>query len=61
MIYILCGIVALLCVVQHFERKDLYDRIMSTSLSEYKSKEKSKTFSSAHERAIKKWRGKVGE
>lgn len=58
MIYALIGIIALQSVIHHFERKDLYNRIMSGSLTEYKRDDKlPKTHISAHQRALKKWRG----
>ena len=55
--YILCGIIILQYLVHHIERRDLYNRIMSKNLSEYKS-DSVPSASSAHERMIKKWRGK---
>lgn len=56
---ILCGIIALLVIMHYFERKDLYNRLMSKNLSEYKrfshySVPESRE--TAHEKAIKKWR-----
>lgn len=59
-IYVLCGVIVLQSVMHHFERKDLYNRLMSKSLSEYKGG-KVQSVQSAHDRAIKKWRGKGGE
>ncbi len=58
--YILCGIIALLLIIHHFERKDLYNRVMSKNLTEYKG-EKCRSAKSAHDRVIKRWRGKDGE
>lgn len=65
--YYLCGIIALLIIVivllitvQHFERKDLYNRIMSKNLTEYKG-EKCISAKSAHDRVVKRWRGEDGE
>lgn len=46
-------------VIQHFERKDLYNRIMSKNLTEYKG-DNFHSLQSAHRRAIDKWRGKDG-
>ena len=46
-------------VIQHWERRDLYNRLMSRGLSEYQrsgAKETEDVRETAHERAIKKWR-----
>ena len=53
-------IILTLITAQHFERKDLYNRIMSKNLTEYKG-EKCRSVKSAHEKIIKRWRGKAGE
>lgn len=58
--YILCGVIILQTITHHFERKDLYNRIMSKTLSEYKGGAPH-SVRSAHERAIQRWRGKDGE
>lgn len=58
--YILCGVIILQSIIHHFERKDLYNRIMSKNLTEYKGKGVP-SVKSAHERVINKWRGKDGE
>lgn len=58
--YILCGIIILQAVIYRFERKDLYNRIMSKTLTEYKG-ENPKQAKSAHERVVNRWRGKAGE
>ena len=58
--YILCGVIILQSIIHHFERKDLYNRIMSKNLTEYKG-EKCPSIQSAHDRTIKRWRGKDGE
>ncbi len=59
-IYILCGVIILQSIIHRFERKDLYNRIMSKNLTEYKG-EKHVYVKSAHDRAIKRWRGQDGE
>lgn len=59
-IYILCGIIIIQCIFHHFERKDLYNRIMSKDFTEYKGK-KRMSAKSAHDRVIKRWRGKDSE
>lgn len=58
--YILCGIIIFQHITHHFERKDLYNRIMSKNFTEYKG-ERRHAPSSAHARLIKQWRGKGGE
>ena len=60
MCYILCGVIVLQSIIHHFERKDLYNRIMSKNFTEYKG-EKCHSVKSAHDKVIKRWRGKVGE
>lgn len=62
--YIPCGIIVLLCViiflqslVHRLERKDLYNRIMSKNLAEYKGG-KCRAAKSAHDRVIRRWRGR---
>lgn len=59
-VYILCGVIVFQSVIHHFERKDLYNRIMSKNLTEYKGK-KCISAKSAHDRVLKRWRGKEGE
>ena len=58
--YILCGIIILQYLVHHIERKDLYNRIMAGSLGEYKSG-KVPSLRSAHDKVIRRWRGKGSE
>ena len=59
MLYVLCGIIVILEVTHHFERRDLYNRIMSNSLKEYKQKETPPGASKpAHKRVLDKWRNK---
>lgn len=58
--YILCGIILMLVIVHHFERRDLYNRIMSRDYTEYKGRKIARTIS-AHERALRRWRGEDGE
>ena len=55
--YILCGVIVLLLITHHFERKDLYNRIMSRDLIEYKG-EKSFYTPSAHKKRLERWRRK---
>ena len=65
--YVPYGVITLLCViiflqslVHRAERKDLYNRIMCRDLSEYKGKNPH-SVKSAHDRVIRRWRGKEGE
>lgn len=58
MIYTVLGVVIILQAVIHFiERRDLYNRIMCKSLTEYKG-DRCASAKSAHDRIIRKWRGK---
>lgn len=60
--YVLCCIIVVLQVMHYFERKDLYNRIMSRDLNEYKNSDKPvKAHISAHRRVLDKWkdRGEV--
>ncbi len=46
-------------IVHHFERKDLYTRLMSRDLSDYKNAENTKppkAPKSAHKTTLEKWR-----
>lgn len=58
--YILCGVIILQSIIHAAERKDLYNRIMSKNLAEYKGEMPRRT-RSTHERLIQQWRGKGGE
>ena len=54
-VYILCLIIAIQQVMHRMERKDLYNRIMSKNLSEYKGGSPVHAVS-AHKRVLDKWR-----
>lgn len=54
-VFILCGIIAFEKILHHIERQDLYNRIMSKSLSEYKSTPY-KSRGQAHKRVLARWR-----
>lgn len=55
MIHIIYGaVITLILTLQHLERRDLYNRIMSKNYGEYKSKEP-KYHKSAHQRLIERW------
>ena len=55
---VLVFIIVALVIVQFFERRDLYNRIMSRDINEYKQRSptKQEKHISAHERTLKKWR-----
>ena len=58
-VYILLGIVVVQDILHRVERRDLYNRIMSKSLPEYKqSKTPPKTPKPAHKRVLDKWHDK---
>lgn len=54
------AVILVLILAHHLERKDLYNRIMSKNLSEYKG-EKVMSVKSAHRQVLNRWRGKDGE
>jgi len=59
--YILCIILIAELAIHHFERRDLYNRIMSKDMKEYrKPKTKPQKLKSAHKAALDRWR-EVGE
>lgn len=55
--YILAGIIVMQTIVHYIERREMTDRLMSRSLSEYKSEPVRESFKSAHEKILKQWRG----
>ncbi|MBQ4556524.1 MAG: hypothetical protein IJA60_02620 [Clostridia bacterium] len=55
--YVLVAFLILQYIMHHFERKDLYNRIMSKDLTEYKGQKTNYT-PSAHEKVLKNWRRK---
>ena len=60
MIYALCALIAVQQIIHHIERKDLYDRIMSKNLTEYKGD--ARTYSvSAHRKVLSRWKQKGGD
>jgi len=59
-VYLLLGFIVFQSVIHHYERKDLYNRIMSKTLTEYKG-EPGRRFRSAHERVMERWRKTGGE
>ena len=53
--YALCGVVLIQQIIHHYERKDLYNRIMSKNLTEYKGDSPGYQVS-AHKRVLHRWR-----
>lgn len=58
-VYILCGVILIQQLLHHAERKDLYNRIMSKNLTEYKG-EPLPYQVSAHKRVLNRWRQRRG-
>ena len=58
-IYALCGVIVVQNIMHHMERKDLYNRIMSKNLTEYKGDSPGYSIS-AHKRVLSRWRDRGG-
>ena len=58
-VYILGAVVIAQLIIHHIERKDLYDRIMSKNLTEYKGDSPGYRLS-AHRRVLNRWRDRKG-
>jgi hypothetical protein len=60
---ILFAVIIIQSVIHFIERRDMYNRLMSKSLSEYKQSDKipPKHIPSAHELTLRKWRNKAGD
>lgn len=63
MLYILFAVIVLQTVIHFFERRDMYNRLMSKNYSEYVHTDKTppKHIPSAHEKTLQKWRNKAGD
>ena len=65
MLYILLIAVIILQNILHsFERRDMYNRLMSKDLTEYKNSGNTtpkKHIPSAHDRVLARWRNKAGD
>ena len=55
----LLGVIVIQSVIHRFERKDLYNRIMSKNLTEYKGDSPGYQVS-AHKRVLNRWREHKG-
>ena len=60
---ILIAVIVLQSILHYCERRDLYNRIMSKDLSDYKKNDKNLPphIPSAHDRVLNKWRNKAGD
>lgn len=58
-VYTLCGVIVIQQIIHHFERKDLYNRIMSRNLMDYKGDSPGYQVS-AHKRVLNRWREHKG-
>jgi hypothetical protein len=60
---ILIAVIILQSIIHFFERRDMLNRLMSKSLTEYRQDDKNppKHIPSAHERVLNKWRNKAGD
>ena len=56
------AVILIQALLHYIERRDLYNRLMSKDLTEYKHSGNSspKSIPSAHDRVLKKWRDKGG-
>ena len=55
LVYVLCAIIVLQEILHRFERRDLYDRIMSRDLTEFKGESRKRV--SKHREVLERWRG----
>lgn len=60
---ILIAVIILQTIIHFFERRDMYNRLMSKSYTEYVQADKNppKHIPSAHEKTLQKWRNKAGD
>lgn len=61
---ILFAVIIIQSVIHFIERRDMYNRLMSKSLTEYKQSDHApppKHIPSAHEQTLRKWRNKAGD
>lgn len=60
---ILVAVIIIQSIIHFIERRDLYNRLMSKSLSDYKQggMPPKTHIPSAHDRVLKKWRNKAGD
>ena len=60
---ILVAVILIQALLHYIERRDLYNRLMSKDLTEYKNigNPPPKSVPSAHDKVLKKWRNKGGD
>ena len=60
---ILVAVIVIQALLHYVERRDLYDRLMSRDITEYKNSGNPppKAIPSAHDKVLKKWRDRGGE
>lgn len=59
---ILVAVIMIQALLHYSERRDMYNRLMSKNLTEYKqSGNPPKHIPSAHDRILSKWRNKAGD
>lgn len=60
---ILSAVIVIQAILHYVERRDLYNRLMSKDLTEYKNSGNPppKSVPSAHDRTLAKWRNKAGD
>jgi hypothetical protein len=60
---ILLAVILFQALLHYIERRDLYNRLMSKDLTEYKNSGNPppKSVPSAHDKVLKKWRSKGGD
>lgn len=60
---ILVAVILIQALLHYIERRDLYNRLMSKNLIEYKNSGNPppKPVPSAHDKVLKKWRNKGGD
>ena len=58
-VFALFGLMVVQQLIHHFERKDLYNRIMSKNLTEYKGESPGYQVS-AHKKVLNRWRERKG-
>ena len=60
---LLIAVIVIQAITHFFERRDMYNRLMSRDLSDYKQSgtKPPKHIPSAHELTLKRWRNKAGD
>lgn len=53
---ILAGTIILMLLLHAYERRDLYNRIMSRDITEYRNERNKNPVQSRHDQVLRKWR-----